>query len=56
MSELEKLVDDLKEARIKLNKVSRDFIDQMDEAMMTFNAAMSRAREIERQAGIGEEK
>lgn len=56
MNELEKLRIELEEIRIKLLDTQENFHRSMDDAMRSFRVAILKAREIERQAGIGEEK
>lgn len=56
MNELEKLRKDLEESNRMFALARYDFEVAMNEAMNLFRSAMYRAREIERQAGIGEEK
>lgn len=56
MNELEKLRKELERDMIDAETARAEFNSKMDDAMYLFHKIMADAREIERQAGIGEEK
>lgn len=56
MTELEKLREELERDMIDAETARAEFNFKMDNAMYLFHKIMAAAREIERQAGIGEEK
>lgn len=56
MNELEKLREELEQRLGKMSDDLLQFESDMSVHMHEFQNAITRAREIERQAGIGEEK
>lgn len=56
MNELEKLRKEVGGFLLDMQRDLIEFKERTESHMGAFQAAMNRAREIERQAGIGEEK
>lgn len=56
MNELEKLREELGDMRMRLYDINQEFHLKLHAELDKFGAVIRRAREIERQARIGEEK